>query len=69
MLILLPFLLCHNGSTCHAILAMGVEGLTEGERAPFCLLPLASGEGLQSLPWGDSVRIEMVLFSKTKRPS
>lgn len=47
----------------------GGGGLTDGEGATFCLFPLASGEGLQSLPWGDSVRTEMVLFSKTKRLS
>lgn len=40
--------------------------LTDGEGAPFCLSPLASGEGLQSMLWGDSVRTKMVLFPKTK---
>lgn len=66
MLILLPFLLCLTGHPCHV--SVGHGGLTDDEEAPFCLLPFASAEGLQSLLWGDdSVRTEMVLFSKTKR--
>lgn len=62
---LLSSLLCHDGCFRHK--SIGHRGLTDGKGAPFCLLPLANGGGLQGTQWGDGARIEMILFSKTKR--